>query len=163
MRNSHRYFAVLSLVLLSSGYATSVLADESKPLLDKNLFSIGAGISDNSASQFNNDETGFQFFTAYDLNQVNVMEGVKSSVEIGFMDYGFPSDNTGIWANYVVDGLISGQLGWLARLGFDFGDDSGLMIGAGVSYATSEKIELRVEYVSRDEVDSLQFNFLYQL
>ena len=163
MRNSHRYFAFLSLVLLSSGYVTPVFADEHEPLLDKSLFSIGVGISDNSAGQFIKDETGFQFFTAYDLNQVNVMEGVKSSVEIGFMDYGFPSDNTGIWANYVVDGLISGQLGWLARLGFDFGDDSGLMIGAGVSYATSEKIELRVEYVSRDDVDSLQFNLLYQL
>ncbi|GBF28908.1 hypothetical protein MnTg03_00470 [bacterium MnTg03] len=163
MRNTHIYLAALSFTLLSSTYVTPVFADEHEPLLDKSLFSIGVGISDNSAGQFIKDETGFQFFTAYDLNQVNVMEGVKSSVEIGFMDYGFPSDNTGIWANYVVDGLISGQLGWLARLGWDFGDDSGLMIGAGVSYATSEKIELRVEYVSRDEVDSLQFNFLYQL
>jgi len=45
----------------------------------------------------------------------------------------------------------------------DIGDDSGLMVGAGVSYTTSEKIELRFEYVARDEVDSLQFNFLYHL
>ena len=162
MRNSHIYFAVLSFVLLTSGYVTSVLADESDPMLDKNLFSIGAGISDNSVSG-SSDETGFQFIAAYDLNQVNVMEGVNSSVEFGFMDYGFSSDSTGIWANYVVDGLISGQFGWLARLGLDIGDDSGLMIGAGVSYSTNEKIELRFEYVARDEVDSLQFNFLYHL
>jgi len=162
MRNTHIYLAALSFTLLSSTYVTPVFADEHEPLLDKSLFSIGVGISDNSVSR-SSDETGFQFFAAYDLNQVNVMEGVKSSVEFGFIDYGFSRDSTGIWATYVAAGPLSEKFGWLGRLGLDIGDDSGLMVGAGVSYATSEKIELRVEYVVRDEVDSLQFNLLYQL
>jgi len=161
MRNIHNYLTALCFALLSGVYVTSVFADEGEPLLDKSMFSIGTGISRNSISGF--DETGFQFFVAYDLNQINVMEGVKSSVEFGFMDYGFSIDSTGIWGNYVVDGVINEKLGWLARLGLDIGDDSGLMIGAGVSYATDDKIELRGEYVVRDEVDSLQFNFLYHL
>ena len=79
------------------------------------------------------------------------------------MDYVFKRDSTGVWASYTVDGIISGDLVWLARAGFDFGDDSGLMVGAGLSYAIDEKQDLRFEYVARDEVDSLQFNFLYHL
>ncbi len=141
-------------------YVTPVFADENEPLLDKSMFSIGAGISNNSVSR-SSDKTGFQFFAAYDLNQVNLMEGVKNSVEFGFIDYGFSSDSTGIWATYMVDGTISEQFGWLARLGLDIGDDSGLIVGAGVRYTANEKMELRGEYVVRDEVDSLQFNFLY--
>ena len=155
--------AYLSLIFISSVIASPLFAAEGEPLLDKNLFSIGAGISNNSISKHRDDETGFQFFAAYDLSQINLMEGVNSSLEFGFMDFGFPRDDTGIWASYVVDGTISGQLGWLAQLGFDIGDDSGLLIGAGVKYALDEKMDLRLEYVARDEVDSLQFNFLYHL
>jgi len=153
----------LSLVFISCLFATPVFAEEGKPMLDKNLFSIGAGISDNSISRPRDDEIGFQFFAAYDLNQVNLMEGVTSAIEFGFMDFGFSRDDTGIWASYVVDGTISGQFGWLAQVGFDIGDDSGLLVGAGVNFALDEKIDLRAEYVVRDEVDSLQFNFLYHL
>lgn len=163
MRNKYSYLAALSFALLSSANVTPVFADESEPLLDKNRISIGVGISTNSVSRPVDDEIGLQFFAAYNLNQINLIEGVKSSVEFGFMDYGFSSDSTGIWATYVVDGVISGQFRWLARSGLDIGDDSGLMIGAGASYALNEKKKLRVEYVIRDEVDSLQFNFLYHL
>jgi len=162
MRNLHRYFAVLSFILLFSGYDISAFADEHEPLLDKSLFSIGVGISDNSVSG-SSDETGFQFFAAYELNQYNLMEGVKSSVEFGFMDYGFSRDSTGIWATYVAAGPLSEKFGWLGRLGLDIGDDSGLMVGAGVSYTTNENMEFRGEYVVRDEVDSLQINFIYHL
>lgn len=154
--------STLFCTLLISVYATEIFSAEGEPLLDKNKFSIGAGISSNSVSGSNN-KAGFQLFAAYDLNQINLMESVNSSAEFGFMDYGFKNDSTGIWGNYVVDGAISGQFGWLGRLGLDIGDDSGLMIGAGVSYAVDEKMELRGEYVIRDDVNSLQFNFIYHL
>jgi len=166
MRKKHIYLTILSFALLSGVSVTPVLADEHEPLLDRNLFSIGVGISNNSIDSKKNDEDdeiGFQLFGAYDLTQVNLMEGVKSSVEFGLTDYGFKRDSTGIWATYTVDGIISGELGWLARAGLDIGDDNGLMVGAGVSYATDKRTELRVEYVARDEVDSLEFNFLYHL
>lgn len=158
-----RFLANLSLIFTASLFAAPVFAAEGEPLLDKNLFSIGAGISDNSISRPRDDEIGFQFFAAYDLNQVNLMEGVTSSIEFGFMDFGFSRDDTGIWASYAVDGTISGKFGWLAQAGFDIGDDSGLLVGAGVKYALDEKMDLRGEYIVRDEVDSLQFNFLYHL
>jgi opacity protein-like surface antigen len=161
MRNTKQFLAIITL--LFSGYVSPVLADQHQPMLDKNKFSIGAGISNNSISGPASDETGFQFFGAYDLDQVNLMEGVTSSVEFGFMDYGFSGDSTGIWGTYVIDGKFSGQFGWLARLGLDIGDDNGLMLGAGVGFDLSDKLILRGEYVIRDQVDSLQINFLYRM
>ena len=163
MRNTHSFLVTLSCVLLFGAFAAPSIAAQNEPLLDKGLFSIGAGISDNSAGRSRDDETGYQFFAAYALDQINLMEGVKSSVEFGFMDYGFSRDHTGIWGTYVIGGSFGGQLGWLGRLGLDIGDDSGLMAGAGVGYASSEQLELRLEYVVRDEIDSLQFNFLFHL
>lgn len=161
-----KYLLSLSLVVLSGATVSPLMADEHQPLLNRNLFSIGAGISSNSIDTRKNDEDdeiGFQFFGAYDLIEVNLMEGVNSSVEFGLMDYGFKRDSTGVWATYTVDGIISGDLGWLARAGFDIGDDNGLMFGAGLGFIVDEKSELRFEYVVRDEVDSWQFNFLYHL
>ena len=154
---------VASALLVTGALVTESFAAESEPLLDRSMFSIGAGFSDNEISNPDEDDTGFQFFVAYDLNHINLMEGVNSSVEFGFMDFGFSEDDTGIWGSYVVDGSISGQFGWLAQLGLDIGDDSGFMAGAGVKYSINERTDLRAEYVIRDEVDSLQFNFLYHL
>ena len=93
----------------------------------------------------------------------NLMEGVNSSIEFGFADFGFDDDDTGIWASYVVDATITGKLGWLAQAGLDIGDDSGLLVGAGIKAMLNEKSDLRFEYIKRDEVDSLQINFLYHL
>jgi hypothetical protein len=162
MRNTHLYLTTFTL--LSSVWVTPILAGEGDPLLEKSKFSLGAGISNNSISGPVSDEIGYQFFGAYNLSQVNLMQGVNSSVEFGYMDYGFSgSDSSGIWATYVVDGKFVGNFGWLARLGLDFGDDNGLMLGVGLDYSVNSKMDLRGEYVIRDEVDSLQFNIIYNL
>jgi len=163
MNIARNYMAVLSFIVLSSVCGTAISADETGPMLERNLFSIGFGISDNSISNPDEDDTGFQFFVAYDLNEVNLMDGVRSSIEFGFMDYGFSRDSTGIWGTYVVDGNLGEQIGWLARAGLDIGDDSGLVVGAGLDFQANDRSAFRLEYVVRDEVDSLQFNFLYHL
>ncbi len=158
---------LIPLAVVTSLIAGPVLAQEeaSKPLLDKNMFAIGAGIANNSVSGAD-DETGFQFFAAYDLTQVNLMEGVNTSIEFGYMDYGdFPGPDAdgGLWVTGVVDGNLTGQLDWLARLGLDFGDDDGFMFGAGVGYNFNVKNQLRLEYVVRDNIDSLQLNYVHHL
>ncbi len=137
-------------------------AAQPEPLLDRNLFSLGVGVSDNESND-SKGKTGFQFFVAYDLADVNLMEGVNSSAEFGFMDYGFSRDDTGIWASYVIDGTLGENLGWMAQVGYDFGDDSGPLAGAGLWFRAGESIDLRTEFVARDEVDSLKFNLLYKL
>jgi len=167
MRNINKLMAVFAVTFFSTNYIIPSFAAEvagKGPLLDKSKFSIGVGISSNSVSGPIDDEVGFQVYGAYDLTKVNLMEGVNSSVEFGYMDYGFRRNNSGgIWTTYVVDGAISGNLGWVARLGLDLGDDSGFMLGAGAGYAINEKMNLRLEYVVRDEVDSLQLNYLYHM
>jgi len=152
----------LTISMLAGVFSSAVIAAEQQPLLDKNLFSIGAGVSLNSVSGPADDEVGFQVFGGYDLTALNLMDNVDSSVEFGYMDYGYNGrDTDGIWSTFVVDGAINGQLGWLARLGLDFGDDSGLMLGAGLSVGLDAKTDLRFEYVIRDDIDSLQLNLRY--
>ena len=156
--------ALIATVTVAPAVAAGAPAKR-PPLLDKNKFSIGAGIANNSVSRSANDELGFQFFGAYNITAINLMDGVNTSVELGYMDYGFDGSGNsgGIWGAMVVGGSIGGGFGWLARLGLDVGDDSGLMLGAGGGYSVNKEIELRVEYVVRDEIDSLQFNVLYRL
>ncbi len=157
-------FPIILVMVLSLGaMSAQAHAEENKPLLDRNKLSLGVGISDNEISRPDEDDTGFQFFATYDLDQANLMEGVNSSVGFGFMDFGFDRDDTGIWASYIVDGAVSGRLGWLAQVGFDIGDDSGLLLGAGLKVMLNDRADLQFEYVVRDEVDSLQINYLYHL
>ena len=163
MIDSLKIAGCLAALPLLAAVFTPVQAQDNKPLLDRNLFSIGFGISDNEVSNPDEDETGFQFFGAYDLTQVNLMDGVDSSFEFGFMDFGFDDDDTGIWGSYVIDGNLSGRLGWLAQVGLDIGDDSGLLLGAGLKIMLNETLDLRFDYVVRDEVDSLQINFMLHL
>jgi hypothetical protein len=149
----------LMLLFVGASYAA-----DSQPLLDKNKVSIAGGIANNSVGHNVDDELGVQFFGAYDLTQVRLIESVDTSVELGYMDYGFSGkDSGGLWVNAVVDGAFNQSYGWLARLGLDLGDDSGLMFGAGISYAFDVRTQLRGEYVIRDDIDSLQLNIIYHL
>ena len=159
----NKIFITTALIMFLIGQAQ---AEPGKPLLDKNKFSIGAGGARNTVDTFFGDitESGVQFFAAYDLSRVNLMEGVKTSIEVGYLDYGFPRPaEGGLWATGVINGAIQNNFGWLARLGLDFGDDSGLMFGAGLSFGITKRLDLRGEYVIRDEIDSLQLNLIYEL
>ena len=156
--------SILAATLVVASFTPgAVQAQSSQPMLDRGLFSIGLGLADNSVGGPAGDETGFQVFAAYNLSGVNLMQGVKSSLEFGYMDYGYRDDSDGIWGTYVANGAINEQFGWLARIGMDIGDDSGLMFGAGLGYRVAQDTDFRVEYVIRDEIDSLQFNLLFRL
>ena len=161
MSKYYKNIIIIMITVFSIGSASISFAAE--PLLDRGKFSIGGGVSTNDLNGISGSEVGFQFFGAYNLNQINLMDGVRSSVEAGYMDYGFNTESGGIWGSYVVDGNISGQFRWLARLGYDFGDDNGLLIGGGLGFVLNQKMGLRFEYVVRDNLDSLQFNFIYNI
>ena len=152
-----------TLAMVFTVMSVQAYAQQNTPALQKRLISIGGGLSHNEISSPDEDDMGFQLIVSYDLVEVNLIDGVDSSVEVGYMDFGFSEDDTGIWGSYVIDGLISGDLGWLAQAGLDFGDDSGLMLGAGLSVSLDPQSKIRFEYVVRDEVDSLQVNFFYHL
>ncbi len=162
MNNSLQKAALVGLLVAAASFP--VQAEKRKALLERNQFSVGAGLSINSVGGPVDDELGFQIYGAYSLSQLNLMDGVNSSIEFGYMDYGFNgSDSDGIWGTFVVDGALGEQGHWLARLGYDIGDDNGLMLGAGLGVSMDSRTRLRLEYVIRDEIDSIQLNLLYRL
>jgi hypothetical protein len=121
----------------------------------------GAGLSLNSASGYD-DATGYQFFLGYDL------KGVKDSGDFDYEEC-FPgfcvsgSDSAdGLWGTGVIFLPIAKQLDFIGRLGLDIGDDDGIMFGVGVGYAIDKKIQLRGEYVIREDIDSLQANLAFR-
>ena len=134
-------------------------------LLRQERIYLGGGISNNDAGVSGLDDgTGFQFFGGYDL-PVKI-SGAKLAVEVGYWDSGDfdPAGSAdGLWVNGVIGLHLSRNLDLLGRAGFDFGDDDGFMIGIGIGVKMNKQLELRGEFVQRDETDSLQFNIVYHL
>lgn len=138
-----------------------------QPALAQNQFDadaiyFGGGVSANSWGS--EDEIGWQVFGGYDTG-VRVGQA-ELAVEAGYMRAGdvgrFDRKVDGIWATGVATLDIGPQWTALGRFGLDFGDDDGFMIGAGVGYALNAKAELRGEFVIRDNIDSLQLNYVYR-
>ena len=71
------------------------------------------------------------------------------------------SSADGVWLSVVESVPLSSNFEALARLGLDFGDDDGLLVGAGMGYHFNRNFTLRTEYVARDAINSFQFNLLY--
>jgi hypothetical protein len=135
---------------------------------------IGGGLGMNSLSGFD-DAMGFQIFGGYNLGNMGT-PGLKTAVEVGYMDSGdfessvcFPiigcpkTSASGLWATGVAGYAIGQQLDLIGRVGLDFGDDDGLMLGVGLGYGMSKQMQIRGEYVIRDNVDSIQVNVTYNL
>ena len=152
--------------------------------VNANQFFIGGGLGSNDLA--GESATGFQIFAGMPLPVK--MGKAKLSAEVGYMDsgefeetfsyttinplnpFGPPlvvSNTTtyevkGLWANAVVEVPV-GSVELIGRVGLDFGDDDGLMLGAGVGIPVSNTMDIRVEYVIRDHVDSLQANLVIGL
>ena len=149
---------LLVLIGMQSAWAQDTLMRQDRMYL-------GAGISRNDPNtSVLDDGTGFQIFGGYDL-PVKI-SGANLSVEVGYWDSGDfdPAGSAdGLWATAVIGLHLSRDVDLLGRAGFDFGDDDGFMIGLGVGVKMNKHVELRGEYVERDETDSLQFNVVYHL
>lgn len=130
---------------------------------------FGAGVGFNSIDNNNNfnnndsDAVGFQLFAGLPL--AVDMDSAALAVEVGYMDTGnFDNGGSanGIWSTAVASLPLNNNLKLLGRLGYDFGDDDGLMAGAGVGFALASKVDMRIEYVIRDHIDSLQANLVFR-
>lgn len=139
--------------------------------LDANQLYIGGGISNNDIG-FGDDATGYQIFAGLPI-PVNLGKATLSG-EVGYMDSGdFKQDlgifgtvsvkAKGIWANAVVEVPLNEQFDLIGRGGLDLGDDDGLMLGGGIGISAGDKIDVRLEYVIRDNIDSLQANLVLRL
>jgi hypothetical protein len=150
----------------------AVSAEGSSVTLHANDFYLGGGIGFNSLA--GGSGSGFQILGGYEFD-FKLNGDISTAVELGYMDSGnfdatrFDPDSTGrvsskakgVWLNVVETFPIGNKVEGLARLGFDFGDDNGLMVGAGMGYNFNRNWLLRSEYVVRDAVNSFQFNLLF--
>lgn len=130
---------------------------------------FGAGLSSNSVSGSDNG-LGYQFFGGYEFGEV--ARNINFDVEVGYMDTGnmdfcvpgicAAARAKGLWANGVGRFDLNPQFELLLRAGLDFGDDDGFMFGVGGGYKVNRQTTLRLEYVERQNVNSLEFNFVYR-
>jgi len=123
---------------------------------------VGAGLGYNDFPG-SDEEVGWQVFGGYEIGAV--AKDVYLDAEVGYMNAGDSrsgEDVDGLWATAVGRLRVGPQFDLIGRLGFDFGDDDGLMIGVGAGVPLSRRSALRLEYVDRDEIGSLQLNFIYR-
>jgi hypothetical protein len=142
----------------------------------QNLYA-GFGLSNNSLSGFD-DAMGWQIYGGYDLPWY--LGVARTAVEVGYMESGefeetvtinippFPprsftakAEAKGLWTTGVIAYPLTPQVDLVGRLGLDFGDDDGLMVGIGAGYRFNKQISGRVEYVVREDINSLQANLAY--
>ena len=156
---------------------TPLLALSSQALSqNNNRIYLGGGVSLNDYDGISDDAVGFQLFAGMPL-PVKLQKG-RLLAEVGYMDAGeadvnvnvpgvgtssAKADAEGIWANAVIEFPVQDNLDLLGRIGLDFGDDDGIMLGGGIGIPVSKKMDLRFEYVIRDNINSLQANLAFEL
>ncbi len=115
---------------------------------------------------FNQGATGFQLLGGYNFD-FRLNEDISSAVDFGYMDSGdFDGINNngsrdgakGLWVSMVERVPLTRRANMMARLGFDFGDDDGLLLGAGLEYKFDTRVSLAMEYVAREHIGGLQAN-----
>ncbi|HYQ94188.1 MAG TPA: outer membrane beta-barrel protein [Burkholderiales bacterium] len=130
---------------------------------------FGAGVSQNKVSGLDNG-TGFQVLGGY--NFPALARNFYVDAEAGYMDTGTlkapacigafcNASASGLWASAVARYMVAPNVELLGRTGYDFGDDDGFLFGVGAGYIVNKNLKLRLEFVARDNVDSLQFNVLF--
>lgn len=162
----------ITFLLLTATLAcnTSAAENTKQTTIDTKQLYFGGGLSLNDIG-FGDDAVGFQIFAGMPIPIE--MGKAKLMGEVGYMDTGDFDANlgpgpfgtvsqsaSGLWANAVVDVPLQNNISLIGRAGLDFGDDDGIMIGGGLGFHVSNKLEIRVEYVIRDNIDSLQANFV---
>ncbi|MBT8133851.1 MAG: hypothetical protein KJO03_05020 [Gammaproteobacteria bacterium] len=136
--------------------------------LDAQRIYLGGGLGFNSLPGYGSAR-GFQFFGGYDF-AFKLNDDISSALEIGYMDtgdfdqYKGPGSNEdvkGLWAAMLESVPLSSKTDMLVRLGYDFGDDDGVLLGTGMQYKFTTKVAMRMEYIARQNVNALQANVLF--
>ena len=153
---------VFLIALVGMGISSVAAAQGFEP--SKMFF--GGGISSNEMSD-SDSATGWQVFGGYSFGEVT--RNIIIDAEVGYMDTGSmdrPGRGSvtanGLWGAGVVRLIITPTIEALGRVGADFGDDDGLLAGIGVGFNLTKNFKLRLEYVQRDNTDSIQLNLVYQ-
>jgi len=155
----------VAVALVAAGLSSVAAAQG----FDNRRLFFGGGVSQNKVSGLDNG-TGFQVFGGY--NFPAIARNFYVDAEAGYMDTGKlkatgcagPFCNvkvSGPWTSGVARYLVAPNVELIGRAGYDFGDDDGFLFGVGAGYILNKNLKLRLEFVSRDHVDSLQFNVVF--
>lgn len=165
MKKVTRLFVFMVLAMAAQAEAQ---AETQSQGVDAEQFYVGGGLGFNSLSGAS--ATGFQIIGGYEF-KTKFNDDITNALEIGYMDTGNfenlysttkSDDVNGAWFSYLGSVPLTRKAGMLARLGYDFGDDDGLLLGTGLQYKFTTKIAMRMEYVARQHVNSLQANVLFK-
>lgn len=149
---------VCLFALMSMAIVPSFSANAEGGGIKADNFYLGGGLG------FNSGATGFQLFGGYEFDFI-INEDISSAVELGYMNTGEFDNNEdfkGLWVAAVESVPLSSKTDMLVRLGVDFGDDDGILFGAGLQYKFNTKAAFRAEHVVRDHINSLQANVLFK-
>lgn len=131
--------------------------------------SISQNVVDSPFGGSSRDAFGYSVFAGYEFD--NDISQVKTTAEIGYSDtddfYNGPdSDISGLWLAGVAEKQlpeIHRNFFALARIGLDFGDDDGILLGAGAGFHLTPEVDIRGEYINKDASSvyqaSMVFNF----
>lgn len=156
----HRFVLAAALALAPAAASAAHYGGGFDP---QHLF-LGAGVTSSEAPN-TDDGTGYQLFAGYGFGEI--APNVEVDAEFGYMDTGdmdTPGGGEaraeGFWANGVLRLIMAPGLELLGRAGYDFGDDDGLMVGLGIGFGLTPLIQMRLEFVDRDTIDSYLLNFV---
>lgn len=82
------------------------------------------------------------------------------AVEVGYQDTS-EIEADALWGAAVGSWQVAPYVELVGRLGAALGDYSSLLVGVGVGYAIEKHMTVRLEFVARNGVESLQFNLAY--
>jgi len=162
---------VNTLVLgVDYSFGEAPLRRPSSSALDPRRLYYGAGLSMNTLAN-TRWGAGAQVLTGYDTGLA--VGRMALDAELGYLNTGNMEFDTqvgsriatrasGVWLSGVARVPVS--YGWeaLGRLGGDFGDDAGLLLGVGAAVELTRDVKLRIEYVVRENIDALQLNVIYR-
>jgi len=160
--------AVYAFLFLSAAQFAAMSSAQAEGLDAKRIY-LGGGLGFNSLPGYGS-ATGFQILAGYAFN-FKLNDDISTALEVGYMDSGnfdrykgFNSndDVKGVWAAAVESVPLSNKTDMLVRLGYDFGEDDGVLLGTGLQYKFDTKVAFRMEYVARQNVNSLQANVLFK-
>ena len=161
---------VVGLVLFAASILSAPVIAQTEGLkLDAKRFYLGGGLNFNSLPGVGSSR-GFQFIGGYEF-AFKLNEDISTSLELGYMDSGDfdrlnssgdADEASGVWVAAVESVPLTRKTDMLARIGYDFGDDDGFLLGAGMQYKFDTKVALRMEYVTREHVNGLQVNVLFK-
>lgn len=169
-----KIFRLVAAVVMTLAFSSAMAQRGGGSGLNTDKLFFGAGVSQNDVSG-SDKGTGYQFFGGYEFGEI--ARNVNFDLEVGYMTTGdmdfcqnLPFFGTicqsaeakGLWATGVGRFVLSPQFELLGRAGLDFGDDDGFMFGVGAGFLIDKRSSLRLELVERDNVSSLQLNFVYR-